>query len=204
RMAADFFQVDEKNLKLKFKDKPVANTLNGESDAAARGLDITPAERIFLESIVAMPELIEHLGGGLDNELLSLLPGKNIIRLLLSHYNPRAKQIEDYGKISAELNASERVELRNIFNSSEHVEKDKKQLERNIETSVDTFINMLNMQRFKQINQRIKIAERENNMPEALRLMAEKSKHIKSKYNFSIDMTANKYTGGAVERPQQR
>lgn len=205
RMAADFFQVDEKNLKLKLKlkEKSISTTLASENDAAARGLDITPAERIFLESIVAMPELIEHLGEGLGSELLSLLAGRNIIRLLLSHYNPRAKQIEDYGKISMELNAPERVELRNIFNSSEHIEKDKKHLEKNMEASVSTFIEMLNMQKFKQINQRIKIAERENNMPEVLRLMAEKSKHIKNKFNFNIDMNENKYTGGAVERPQR-
>jgi hypothetical protein len=135
--------------------------------------------------------------------LLSLLAGRNIIRLLLGHYNPRIKQIEDYGKISAELNAPEQVELRNIFNSSERIEKDKKHLVKNIEASVSTFADMLNMQKHKQINQRIKIAERENNMPEALRLMAEKSKHIKSKFNFNIDMNTNKYTGGAVERPQQ-
>lgn len=205
RMAADFFQVDEKNLKLKlkFKDKPTSAALTGEGDAAVRGLDITPAERIFLESIVAMPELIEHLDGVLDSELLSLLAGRNIIRLLLGNYNPRAKQIEDYGKIGTELNAPERVELRNIFNSSERIEKDKKHLEQNIEASVSTFADMLNRQKFKQIDQRIKIAERENNMPEALRLMAEKSKHIKNKFNLNIEMNANKYTGGTVERPQQ-
>lgn len=205
RMAADFFQVDEKNLKLKlkFKDKPPATAITSESDAGVKGLDITPAERIFLESIVAMPELIEQLGEGLDSELLTLLSGRNIIRLLLSNYNPRVKKIEDYGKITAELNAPERVELRNIFNSSERIDKDKKHLAKNIEASVDTFVNMLNLHRFKLINQRIKIAERENNMKEVLRLMAEKNKHIKNKFNFNIDMDVNKHTGGTVERSQQ-
>ncbi|MCX6582118.1 MAG: DNA primase [Candidatus Aminicenantes bacterium] len=203
RMAADYFQVDEKNLKLKlkFKDKPASAALTGEGDAGAGGLDITPAERIFLESIVAMPELIEQLDGVLDSELLSLLAGRNIIRLLLGHYNPHDKQIEDYGKIGSELNAPERVELRNIFNSSERIVKDKEHLGKNIEASVSTFADMLNRRKFKQLDQRIKIAERENNMPEALRLMTEKNKHIKNKFN--IDMNANKNTGGAVERPQQ-
>ncbi|HLP45103.1 MAG TPA: hypothetical protein VK469_04115, partial [Candidatus Kapabacteria bacterium] len=139
------------------------------------------------------------LDGVLNSELLSLLAGRNIIRMLLSHYNPRAKQIEDYSKISADLNAPERVELRNIFNSSERIEKDKKNLEKKLIASLSTFTDMLNVQKFKQVQQRIKIAERENNMQEALRLMIEKNKYIKNKYQ--IDISVNKNKGGAFERP---
>lgn len=204
RMAADFFQVDEKNLVLKSKLKSTksANSAGAEffngSERSVKGLDITPAERIFIEAIVAVPELIEQLGGEMGSELLSPLAGRNIIRLLLSHYNSRAKQIEDYGKISMELNESERVELRNIFNSSECIERDKKKLEKNVHASLETFVNMVNIQKFKQLNQKIKIAERENNVQEALRLMMEKSKHIKNKYN--INLNGQKNTGGTFER----
>lgn len=199
RTASDFFQVDEKNLKLKYKVKPGPTEFTKESEHNTPGLSITPAERIFLEAIVAMPELIEQLNGVLDSELLSLLAGRNIIRMLLSHYNPRAKQIENYSKISADLNAPERVELRNIFNSSERIEKDKKNLEKKLIASLSTFTDMLNVQKFKQVQQRIKIAERENNMQEALRLMIEKNKYIKNKYQ--IDMSVDKNKGGAFERP---
>lgn len=204
RMASDFFHVDEKNLALKIKLKsaksmnsPTAEYTNN-SKYLVKGLDITPAERIFIEAIVAAPELIEQLGGEMDSRLLSLLAGRNIIRLLLSHYNPQAKQIENFGTISKELNEPERVELRNIFNSSEGIDKDKKKLEKNLLSSLETFVNMLNIQKFKQINQKIKIAERENNMQEALRLMMEKNKHMKSKYNINLNVQKN--TGGTFER----
>ncbi|MCU0284879.1 MAG: DNA primase [Acidobacteria bacterium] len=199
RAAADFFQVDEKNLKLKFKVKPTNAEFTSTNEHSVQRLNITPAERIFLETIVAVPELIDQLNGVLESEFLSLLSGRNIIRLLLSHYNPRLKQIEDYGKISANLNAPERVELRNVFIASERIDKNKKVLEKKLEASLTTFADMLNMQKFKQINQRIKIAERENNIQEALRLMKEKNKYIKSKYE--LNMSVNNNTGGAFERP---
>jgi DNA primase len=194
RMAADFFQVDEKNLKL--KEQRAAAAVTGEGDRSAKGLDITPAERIFLQSILVMPELIDQLHGVFETELLSVLASRNIIRLLLDHYKPGAKSIEDYGEITEKLNEAERAELRNIFNTCHRIEKDKIILEKQVEASLDAFVEMCNKQKNKQINQRIKIAERENNREEVLKLLKEKSRHKKEK--FKIDVNINN-TGGVVE-----
>lgn len=191
RMAADFFQVDEKNLKLK---EQRAAAVPGEGDRSGKGLDSTPAERIFLQSILAMPELIDQLQGVFETELLSVLVSQNIIRLLLDHYKPEAKSIEDYGEITEKLNEAEQAELRNIFNSCHRIEKDKIFLEKQVEASVAAFVEMLNKQKFKQINQRIKIAERENNTEEVLKLLKEKSRHKKEKFRIKMDNT-----GGVVE-----
>lgn len=194
RMAADFFQVDEKNLKL--KDQRQAGAVSGEADHSQKRLDITPAERIFLQSILAMPELVDRLKGVFESEtgLLSVLASRNIIRLLLDQINPETKNIEDYVAINEKLDEAERVEFWNIYNSCHRIEKDKTILEKKMEDSVSAFVEILNKQKFKQINQRIKIAERENNTEEVLKLLKEKSRHLKDRFNVKMNNT-----GGVVE-----
>lgn len=184
RMVADFFRVDEKKIESKKK-----NDISGKN--FVKGLVITPAERIFLQSLLAMPELIENIKGTLSDKLLSALASRNIIRLLLQNYNPHTKEIDDYGKILEQLSEPERVEFMNIFDTGKNIEKDRTALEQEAKSSVVKFTDIFNKQEFKRIGQRIKIAERENNIEEALRLMKEKNKYIKKKYN--------KNTGGTVE-----
>jgi hypothetical protein len=53
------------------------------------------------------------------------------------------------------------------------------------------FVDMLNKQELKKLGRKIKIAEKENNIGEVLRLMKEKSNYIKNKH---INME-----GGTVE-----
>jgi len=184
RMVADFFRVDEKNIISRKKtDLP--------SDKSVKGLVITPAERIFLQSILTMPELIDKFKGVLSDKVLSALVSRNIIRLLLQNYNPHTKEIDDYGKILEQLSEPERVEFMNIFDTSRNTEKEETALDQEAESSVSKLIDIFNKQEFKRIDQRIKIAERENNIEEVLRLMKEKNKYIKKKYN--------KNTGGTVE-----
>ncbi len=184
RMVADFFRVDEKNIKSKRKT-------DLSSEKSIKGLVITPAERIFLQSILAMPELIDKFKGVLSDKVLSALVSRNIIRLLLQNYNPHTKEIDDYGKILEQLSEPERVEIMNIFNTSKNIKKEKTVLDQEAESSVSKLIDIFNKQEFRRIDQRIKIAERENNIEEVLRLMNEKNKYIKKKYN--------KNRGGTVE-----
>jgi DNA primase len=184
RMVADFFRVDEKKIESKIKN-------DGSGKNVVKRLLITPAERIFLQSLLAMPELIENIKGALSDKLLSALASRNIIRMLLQNYNPHTKEIDDYGKILEQLSEPEQAEFMNIFDTSKNIEKDKITLEQEAKSSVLKFTDLFNKQEFKRIGQRIKIAERENNIEEALRLMKEKNKYIKNKYD--------KNTGGPVE-----
>jgi DNA primase len=184
RMVADFFRVDEKNIKSKRKT-------DLSSEKSIKGLVITPAERIFLQSILAMPELIDRFKGVISDKVLSALVSRNIIRLLLQNYNPHTKEIDDYGKILEKLSEPERVEIMNIFDTSKNIAKEKTVLDQEAESSVSKLIDIFNKQEFRRIDQRIKIAERENNIEEVLRLMNEKNKYIKKKYN--------KNRGGTVE-----
>jgi DNA primase len=186
RMTADFFKVDEKLLKTKSRSSAPASV-----GASAKGLTITPAERIFLRSTLAMPELVDSVKDIFNDKLLSPLVSKNIIRFLFQNYNPHTKTFDDYGRKLKQLSEAEQAEFLNIFKDSEAVEKDEIALKDAVKSSVEKFIDIFNKEEFKRIDRQIKIAERENNSREALRLTQEKFNFIKSKYS--------KNRGGAVE-----
>jgi DNA primase len=189
RMVADFFRVDEKHVVSKTR-----TDLSGKKPV--KRLVITPAERIFLQSVLAMPALIEKFKGVLIDKVLSALASRNIIRLLIQNYNPHTKELDDYGKILEQLSEPEQVEFMNIFDTRRNIGKEKTALDQEAESSVSKLIDIFNKQEFRRIDQRIKIAERENNIEEVLRLMKEKNKYIKDKYN--------KNTGGTVEIFEQQ
>jgi DNA primase len=186
RMVADFFQVDEALLKLNDRDRKQRRSTD---NVQAKRLVITPAERIFLESILAMPQLIGEVKDLFNNGIYSILQAKNIIRLLLEHYNPETKTVEDYREISAQLSDAERGEFRDIFERAETLPKDREKLERQIETSYLEFTDMLNKRRFQKIAQEIKMAEQANDIDLVQRLIQEKTKYVKSKYKQSIGGT---------------
>ncbi|MCP4220180.1 MAG: hypothetical protein GY765_36450, partial [bacterium] len=187
RIAADYFKVDERLLRL--TNEKGKNARQGDAPQVER-LHITPAERIFLRAILAMPSLIEGLEGVFSDKLLSVLATKNIIPLIIQNYNKETGEI-DFRKITPQLSAAEQAEFRSVFESTADADNEPSVLAQQMEASVMEFIEILNRYQFKQLGQRIKIAERENNITEVLRLMNEKSKYKKSKY------TSN--AGGTVE-----
>ena len=190
RMTSVYFNVDEKMLKLK-NDGKSPNV----QDKLVKTLVITPAERIFLQSIFSLPQLIGEVKGLFDDKLLAVLPSRNIIRLLIQNYDSTTKSIVNIDKIAGKLSDPERAEFRSIYESvgNKKGDIDKLELERKVEASVLKFIDIRNKQETRRIDRQIKIAERENNISEVLRLMNEKNRFIKRKYNKSMD------TGGAVE-----
>jgi len=190
RMTADFFKIDEKLLKLTNKDRK-----NDGAGEPAKGLNITPAERIFLQSVFTLPELIDEVKELFDEKLLSVLSSRNIIRLLMKNYNPGTRAIDDITRISEQLTDAERVEFRNIFESRGNGKNsiDRTDLEQKVETAVLKFVDLKNKQETRRIDRQIKIAERENNISEVLKLMREKNQYIKNKYSKAAN------TGGAVE-----
>jgi len=190
RMTADFFKIDEKLLKPTNKDRK-----NDGSGEPVKGLNITPAERIFLQSVFTLPELIAEVKELFDEKLLSVLSSRNIIRLLMQNYNPGTRAIDNITRISEQLTDAERVEFRNIFENRGNGKNsiDRADLEQKVETAVLKFVDLKNKQETRRIDRQIKIAERENNISEVLKLMREKNQYIKNKYSKAAN------TGGAVE-----
>jgi DNA primase len=180
RMVADFFNIDESLLKSRKKASAAGNDLQ----ALRKKLGITLAERVFLENILAVPELITEIRELLTNELLSVLASKNIIRLLLKHYDEEKKEIRDFNKISGELNDAEREEFRDAFDRAAAVKKDRDQVEKEIESCILEFQDISNKREVRRIDQEIKIASRENNIEMVQQLIRKKTNYIKSKYNI--------------------
>ncbi len=180
RMVADFFNIDESLLKSRKKASAAGNDLQ----ALRKKLGITLAERVFLENILAVPELITEIRELLTNELLSVLTSKNIIRLLLKHYDEEKKEIRDFNKISGELSDPEREEFRDAFDRAAAVKKDRDQVEKEIESCILEFQDISNKREVRRIDQEIKIASRENNIEMVQQLIRKKTNYIKSKYNI--------------------
>jgi DNA primase len=180
RMVADFLGIDEILLKSRKKTAAAGNGLQ----ASRKRLGITVAESIFLKYILAMPELIGEVRELLTNELMSVLVSKNIIRLLLEHYNEEKKEIRDLTKITGELSESEREEFREVFEQSKTIEKDRDQLEEEIESCILKFQDLFNEREMRRINQEIKIAARDNNFEMAKKLALKKTEYKKSQYNI--------------------
>lgn len=180
RMVADFFNVDESLLKSRNKTSAAGNRLR----ESRKRLGITLAERVFLENILASPELIGEIRELLTNELLSVLVSKNIIRLLLEHYDEEKKEIRDFNKISGELSDAEREEFRDVFERAAALKKDRDQVEEEIESCILEFQDISNKREVRRIDQEIKIAARENNIEKLQQLIQKKTKYIKSKYNI--------------------
>jgi DNA primase len=181
RMVADFFGIDESLLKSRKKGSAAVNGLQ----ALSKRLGITLAERVFLENILAVPELISEVRELLTNELLSVLVSKNIIRLLLRQYDEEKKEIQDFNKISGELSDAEREEFRDAFDRAADAKKDQDQVEKEIESCILEFQAISNKREVRRIDQEIKIAARENNIEMVQQLIRKKTKYIKSKYNIT-------------------
>ncbi len=173
--AADYFRIDVEELRSTAK-------INLNEDSLDKGLLITPAERIFLESILSMPEYINHIKGLFSEQLFSALASGNIIRQIFQHYDKDRAEI-DYNRVTGEMNEAERAEFRSIIEALDRVEMDKDQLWEKIESSFLKLQDMLNKRDTRIINQEIKIAERENDFEKVKKLTLIKYKFIKEKYN---------------------
>ncbi len=171
-IAADYFKVQEKQL---------ANLRKGGHAPKGSGapqpvgqLVITPAERMFLQAILAMPVLIEGLDHAVMEKLAGIMASRNLIILLLQHYSPRTAHIENLPALNRKLTPPEQAELRAIYDSAGDLEQDRRILEQKVRNAVGTFGDMWIEHEFRRVEQRIKIAERENNTQEVLRLLGKK------------------------------
>jgi DNA primase len=192
RMVADYFKVDESNLKI---NRLTRRDNSSDTTGPAKPLVITPAERIFLDSLLAMPALIGEIKELITDEVLSVLITRNIINLMVQNYNEKSGDIDDYKAIAAQLSAPERALFREIYVHAHTIEASKEEFEEKVESAYLHFLELVNKVRIKRIDQEIKIAGQQNDVPLINRLYTEKTKYITRKYeqNPSINI------GGAVD-----
>ena len=179
RKVADFFHVEEHTLRAAKKSNPIA-----EEKQSAKGLAITLAERLFLEDIFVMPEFIGDVKELLTDRLLSVLASRNIIRLLLENYNPDKKEIMNLHGIPKTLSDAEKGELRDVFERSKMLKKNREQIDKEIESCILKFNDLLNKRETRLLNQEIKMAVQDKNFKKAEQLMQRKTNFIISKYNI--------------------
>lgn len=176
RMVATIFEVEGKLLVSR-----KAELISGRPEPA-KSLVITPAEEVFLQSLVADPRLLEGVRSAMTEKIMSVLSIRNILTLLFSHYNSFSGEIEDLGGLHKGLSEPERALFSRIFDNRRFAELPKDSLEERIIGAVQEFINMYKEAEIRRINGQIKAASRDNNVSEVLRLLKEKEKYVKEKY----------------------
>jgi DNA primase len=173
RMAADFLDVDP----MVFRRKQ-ANLLN--KSASNGTLAITPAEREFIEAIMASPSLIKEVKDYLNDEMLSVLACGNMIKAVIGHYNEQSGEIEDYKGLLDCLNDAEKRELNRINSSVDCLGLNDTELSERLGNSFLQFQEKLNRLKLKELDREIKIKAKENKYHEVEELMALKSKFVQT------------------------
>jgi len=175
RRAADYFKVDEEEFKIIRKGF-------SKNNSQAKELKLSVAEKDFLEVIMKMPELIPEIKDLFNEEIMSVLVSKNILNLIFQNYNYKTNEIDDYKKLSEEMMESEREVFNKIFREKDNIKKDKIEFEEKIKYSFMKFQDKLNEKKISEINKKIRIAERENNLNIIRDLVKIKTQYIKNKH----------------------
>ena len=189
RMVADFFKVDESKLQVRNIKK------NREGRSGGQKLSITVAERLLLEALLAVPELIGEIRELVTEDVLSVIVSRNILQNLVQSFNPKTGEIDDFRVITERLSEPERILFRDVYEGAEKVNKERDFLEKRVEASFLEFHDMINRRNARWLDQQIKIAEQENNSEKLRRLIQEKTKYIRLKYvqSQSIGGTVDQY-----------
>lgn len=182
RMTSDFFRVEERHLKN--GARPARNRANtGPSPAAGMSLDITPAERSFLEAVIVTPDLIDDILGLFEQDffskkILNGLAARNIIVTLLTKYNKTTRGFDDFSELIKPLTDAEKGQFRTIFDAAKTVVPNRDELENLVISSLNSFQQMHQKRDLRKIDQEIKIAERQNNVARVQELIKEKFRLI--------------------------
>ncbi len=142
---------------------------------------ISPAERIFLESILAMPELINQINDLMNDDILSVLKTRNLIESILKQYDSQMNKADNFNQIAKTLSTEEKNLLREIFQATVKNEKDRSEIEENLTATFLNFQDTFNKKKSKEINQKIRLAEKKNDREIIIKLMTQKNEFIKQK-----------------------
>jgi DNA primase len=182
RMVADFLEVDEKEI------RKIAGGGRSNTESSPQLLEITLAERIFLENILVFPDIIGEVNVLLTNERLSVLASKNIIHSLLDHYRHESGEYHDLHKISEKLSEAEKVVFRDVFERSKSVARDRDQAEKEMESCILEFQKLLNKRREeRQLKQEIKLAVKAANTEKLFGLLEKKTNYNKKRYKVIVN-----------------
>lgn len=173
QLAAEYFKVDGKIFK-------TVNKNTTKTDKNTNRLPITPAERDFIEAILAVPELIEEIEGLITEEILSVLVSRNIVKTLFEHYNKKTKQIENFKEIFERLSEAELRELREINSAKDMFNEDKSYWSKKVEQSIPEFHKKLAKRKIADMDRKIKMEERSSNFKKVEELMVLKNQFIRT------------------------
>ncbi|MCI0471871.1 MAG: DNA primase [Candidatus Aminicenantes bacterium] len=174
-LAADYFRMNIGE----FKAPDKKNTLD---DKTYKSLAVTLAEKIFLESILQMPEFIKEIRCLFTDKFFPALASGNIIKLIFQDSDKNNDRI-DYDEISGRMSPPEKALFRDIFDSVKNSTREREQVRRRIAASFLELQGILNKRDTEKINREIKLAVRENNLEEVKKLTAYKYRFMKAMYN---------------------
>ncbi|HDP94144.1 MAG TPA: DNA primase [Candidatus Aminicenantes bacterium] len=180
RRTADAFQVDLHHLPQRHVHSPSVS--NRES---RQPLLISPSEKEFLQSLLASPAILSEIRPLLQDELVNILTCRNLLRQLMQRYNGAAQCFEQMDGIWKDLSGPEAALLQEMLLAAQEIPVDQEANCRQVHNCFLSFQERLNKARIREINARIRVAERDNNSAEALRLMQQKSQYLKKKYKVS-------------------
>jgi DNA primase len=186
-LAADFFKVSPQMIELEKASSGITVQSSGP-------LMIRTDEKEFIESILLAPEFIKDIKELFNVDLMSVLKSKNIIQAIFRNYSEDSNEI-DLQLVAREINDAEKARFNIIYMANqEESKKDRKRIAKRIESSFLSFQNSLNEKKIFELNQKIRIAERDGNEEKVNQLMNLKNRFIREKRKLS--------GGKSVERTQ--
>ncbi len=161
-------------------------------ESTAAPLEISLMEEKILEALLRVPEVVPEIREFFSDELLAMLPGRNIIRQLFACH-ARHNEFR-FSEINQRLNPAEMARLHDVFSKKTLASKERAEIERDIITSIGNFQRKLAMNKAKLLNQEIAAAERDKNSDKLQQLMQQKAAAVKSRGGRSPEEPIEKAT----------
>ncbi len=168
QMTAHYFKVDPVLLKLEAQTPAAAAGPAGGTEPR-----LSAAERIFLEAVLAYPELLAEVKEFFSEESLSTLTGRNIIECLMATY-ARHGELR-FQEATQLLSDGERKLLGAIFAAAASTVAERAEVEKRLAASVLNFQERLHKKKLREINREIALSEKENDMARVKQLLAKKN-----------------------------
>jgi len=170
---ASFFQVRADLIQVEAPPAPAADS------APAAPLAVSPMEEKILEAILRVPEVVPEIREFFSDDLLALLPGRNILRqLFVAH----ARHGEfRFTEINRALTPAARSRLHEVFARKTALSKERSEIERDIIAAIGNFQRKLVLNQKRMLNQEIAAAERQRDNETLRQLMKQKAALVRSR-----------------------
>jgi len=139
-------------------------------------------EVLFLEAVLNFPDLFESVIDLLNQEIIDILVIKDIVKSLIKYYNTDSKEF-DLNSVYKNLSDPEKRLLNQVY--SFKIEEDmKEEFVDNLKESIVRFYEQKNKIFMQNLNNEIKIAEKNNNKAKLIELLNKKKSLVNEKYNL--------------------